>query len=305
MALTATATDRVRHDCQAMLDICGCAVFQGSVNRGNLAYKVVAKADAAKDVLADIVRRIRESFSGKTGIIYCLSRKDAEDVAQGLGDAGLRALPYHSDLSEEYRMRVQEQWSKGVVHIIVATIAFGMGINKAEVRYPIHHSMSKSIAAYYQESGRGGRDGLRAECILYYRPGDLTRLSTLTVHERNALAGVYEMAKYCEARTCRRAMLSECFGERRHLCSEDQAFCDTCLAVRAADGRGGGARKRGASEEDYAGVDMTEYAQVVLKIVEPGGAGARPKSLTLNKIVEQWKKAAHVPGINSFMECVM
>jgi len=100
-------------------------------------------------------------------------------------------------------------------------------------------------------------------------------------------------------------MLSERFGELHHLCSEAQAFCDTCLVVRAGDGRGGAARNRGASEEDYAGVDMTDYAQGVLKIVEPGGAGARPKSLTLNKIVEQWKKAAHVPGINSFMECVM
>ena len=281
MALTATATDRVRHDVQTMLGISGSATFQGSVNRGNLAYHVVPKPESHKDLMTEMIARIRTSFSGLTGIVYCLSRKDAENVATDLGEAGLRALPYHADLSDEYRKRVQQQWSKGTVHIIVATIAFGMGINKAQVRFVIHHSMSKSVAAYYQESGRGGRDGLRAECILYYRPGDVTRLSTLTFHERNALAGVYDMVRYCEARTCRRALISVCFGEGARVCDDTQQLCDVCRGGRAGGGGGDEA------------VDITECATAVLQLIERG------KSLTLNKVVDEWKKGARSAALGA------
>ena len=292
MALTATATDRVRDDVQNMLGISGCAVFQGSVNRANLAYRVIAKPDSARELVLDIVSRIRSSFQGQTGIIYCLSRKDAETVAQALGEAGLRALPYHADLNEEYRARVQQQWSKGTVHIIVATIAFGMGINKAQVRYVIHHSMSKSVAAYYQESGRGGRDGLRAECILYYRPSDVARLSTLTFHERNALAGVYDMVRYCEARTCRRTIISSCFGESQLSCHAGRglACCDVCSAARApgSESRAGGSGRGGGGG---GGVDITAFARAVVSILEPSPP-SRPKPYTLNKLVDEFKKGS-------------
>lgn len=132
MALTATATDKVQEDVSKMLGIEKSVVFRGSVNRPNLVYRVEEKPYASKDVLTMILSVIKQNFSGKSGIVYCLSRRDAEDVAKFLAENGLRALPYHADLSDEYRTRVHQQWTKGIVHIMVATIAFGMGINKPD-----------------------------------------------------------------------------------------------------------------------------------------------------------------------------
>ncbi|EKX53400.1 hypothetical protein GUITHDRAFT_64555, partial [Guillardia theta CCMP2712] len=272
MALTATATDKVQEDVSKMLGIERSVVFRGSVNRPNLVYRVEEKPYASKDVLTMILSVIKQNFSGKSGIVYCLSRRDAEDVAKFLAENGLRALPYHADLSDEYRTRVHQQWTKGIVHIMVATIAFGMGINKPDVRFVIHHSMSKSLAAYYQESGRGGRDGDRAVCILYYRPGDLTRLSTMSFHDRNGLKGIYEIVRYCEASSCRRQIILSHFGDQAaglERCPSGAEECDCC------------SRQGQGSQQ---ATDITEHAKTVLSIISQ-----EKKSMTLNKIVEVWR----------------
>ncbi|KAH7373519.1 hypothetical protein KP509_17G060200 [Ceratopteris richardii] len=173
MALTATATLSVKEDVVRALGLVNCIVFRQTFNRPNLRYAVIAKT---KNCLEDINKFIKENHPNESGIIYCLSRMDCEKVSEKLREFGHKTAFYHGNMDSEERAHVQFQWSKDAINIICATIAFGMGINKPDVRFVIHHSIPKSIEAYHQESGRAGRDNLPATCLLYYNYGDYIRV---------------------------------------------------------------------------------------------------------------------------------
>ncbi|KAI5643931.1 recQ zinc-binding domain-containing protein [Phthorimaea operculella] len=223
MALTATATPRVRMDILHQLKVTNCKWFLSSFNRPNLAYKIMEKKP--KSVNQEIATIIREKFFRASGIVYCLSRKECETLCDDLRKAGIQAAPYHAGLSDKKRQQVQSGWVADTYRVICATIAFGMGVDKADVRYVIHHSLPKSVEGYYQEAGRAGRDGEPATCIVYYSYTDVVRYRRLLDMERNATAeakrvhieNLLRMVEVCESVTeCRRAQVLAYLGERFH-----------------------------------------------------------------------------------------
>jgi ATP-dependent DNA helicase RecQ len=231
MALTATATGRVREDIIRHLKLRDPATFVASFNRPNLSYRVIPKDQPAKQII-DFVRQ-RETESG---IIYCASRATAERVAESLAGRGFLARPYHAGLDAAERSRNQELFLRDETRIICATIAFGMGINKPNVRWVIHHDLPKNIEGYYQETGRAGRDGLPGDCLLLFSAGDIAKqthfLDEITnEHEQSvARAQLRQIVHYAESAGCRRAELLAYFGEE--FPSANCGACDNCLEPR-------------------------------------------------------------------------
>ncbi|KAF8685971.1 hypothetical protein HU200_043897 [Digitaria exilis] len=246
LALTATATARVKEDVVQALGLANCIVFRQSFNRPNLRYFLQPKT---KKCLEEIDNFIRKNHFKECGIIYCLSRMDCEKVAEKLRECGHSVSHYHGSMDPVDRTRVQKQWSKDKINIICATVAFGMGINKPDVRFVIHHSLPKSIEGYHQECGRAGRDGLPSSCVLFYQYSDYIRVrhmltqgvaeqaaaprggypnsheQALKTHKDNLL----RMVSYCENDVdCRRLLQLIHFGERfdPSLCAKT---CDNCL----------------------------------------------------------------------------
>jgi len=231
MALTATATGRVREDIVHHLHLADPAIVIGSFNRHNLTYRVIPKEKPYRQVLDFLQAR-----PGESGIIYCSSRKSAELLADKLTADKIRARPYHAGLSAEDRSRNQERFLRDEVQVICATIAFGMGINKPNVRFVIHHDLPKNPEGYYQETGRAGRDGLPAECLLLFSPGDVAKQISFMEektdpHERQ-IAGeqLRQMVHFSENSACRRRWLLEYFGE--NLDTANCQGCDNCLTPR-------------------------------------------------------------------------
>ncbi|MBI1304402.1 MAG: DNA helicase RecQ [Phycisphaera sp.] len=239
LALTATATPGVREDIAAQLELRDPAVFVASFDRPNLAYRVVAKDDARAQTVAFVKSRGDES-----GIVYCQSRKAAESMAEALERAGVPARAYHAGLAQEVRARNQDAFLRDEVRVVAATIAFGMGINKPNVRFVVHADLPKNIEGYYQETGRAGRDGIASECLLLYSRGDVAKhlhfLAEISDERARAVAKAQldQIVSFAEIATCRRAALlgyfgEDYFGEARG--DGGCGGCDNCLTPRESE----------------------------------------------------------------------
>ncbi|KAI1100479.1 hypothetical protein F4804DRAFT_336180 [Jackrogersella minutella] len=254
MALTATATQNVILDVKNNLRMQQCETFTQSFNRPNLYYEVMRKEKDNTKAIADL---INTKYSGQTGIVYTLARKSAEQIAKKLRSYGIKADHYHASIKVEEKATVQKKWQAGLIKVVVATIAFGMGIDKPDVRFVIHQTLPKSLEGYYQETGRAGRDGLPSECYLYFNFGDVMSLRKMITEgdsneeqkerQKNMLETV---AAFCNNQSdCRRVEILRYFGETFQKAQCGQT-CDNCL-----------------NNEVFEQKDFTEYAVAVLTII--------------------------------------
>ncbi|XP_065214014.1 uncharacterized protein LOC135841119 isoform X2 [Planococcus citri] len=288
MALTATATARVRNDILHQLNIKSPKWFISSFNRPNLKYQVVTKK-GNKTALDEIISLIKIKFARQSGILYCLSRKECDSTAETLKKSGVKAESYHAGLSDKQRNDVQSKWVSNKFQIVCATIAFGMGIDKPDVRFVIHFSLPKSIEGYYQESGRAGRDGKLSCCVLYYSYGDVHRIKKLIqIGDGNAetkavhYSNLWRIVRFCENKTdCRRSLQLNYFGElfKRELCASNaDTICDNCSQINS-----------------YKIRDVTEDCKAIVKSVSDicGGIdnGAWNKNFTTAHIADIFKGA--------------
>lgn len=253
LALTASATERVRHDIVEMLTLKNPKNFVASFNRPNLSYRIVPRLSPIKQIL-----EILAGYKEESGIIYCLSRARTEAVALDLTKKGIKAEAYHAGLTADERARRQERFVKDETQVMVATIAFGMGIDKPDVRFVIHHDLPKNIESYYQETGRAGRDGLPSECVMLYSSSDAAKLRvfidqlTDPMEREVSSRQLSRLLQFAEGSECRRVSLLSYFGETYRDDSGEPSFvcgaCDNCLTPRQE-------------------VDATEVAQKMISCV--------------------------------------
>jgi len=287
LGLTATATQDVVDDVLKMLSIPNAVIFRAPLNRPNLIYEVHSKpanTDAAMDKICSV---ISSRFTGQSGIIYCLSQKETEEVASQLRKRQIAAHCYHANMDTKTRSQVHHEWAKNELQVVVATVAFGMGIDKPDVRFVIHHSMSKSLENYYQESGRAGRDIVGpAYCLLFVSFADVFRHSTMVFTEQTGLDKLYAMAGYAfDLTQCRRHLIAQHFSEQ-WTSVECNQMCDHCQET---------------DKTSLVKTDISQYVHQLLSILS--NAKSCNQRLTPLKLLEAWSgrgsTALRVNGANA------
>lgn len=291
LGLTATATPQVIMDIKKMLGIPKCQLFTGSFYRPNLVYEV--KPTSNKDNINELVDLITNRFRDQSGIIYCLSIKETEDTASKLTSLGVNCQAYHAQLENSTRSQIQKLWYNNTCKVIAATVAFGLGINKMDVRFVIHYTISKSLENYYQETGRAGRDGRPAYCICYYRFADVFRATSLTFRERNGQERVYQVLSYCLNRTvCRKKLIADYFDDNTFRKDEsDSECCDNCqYRIQVSSSKISNELK-----------DASDWLDTLLEILKQ--ANKKKEKMTSNKLIDAWmqvkgSKHLRLDGVN-------
>ncbi|XP_060759444.1 ATP-dependent DNA helicase Q1 [Neoarius graeffei] len=267
IGLTATATSSVLKDCQKILCVQDPVTLTAPFNRPNLYYEVRFKD--SEDSTKEIAALIKGRYKDQSGIVYVFSQKDAEVVSTELQKNGILAQPYHANMEPSDKTLVHRQWSSKKIQVVVATVAFGMGIDKADVRFVIHHTISKSMENYYQESGRAGRDDNPADCIVFYGFADVFRVSAMVVMENTGQQKLQDMVAYCQnVDRCRRAVMATHFDE----VWDDKECNQTCDVCRHGN--------------DYITMDITKHARDVVEIVEL--AASLDEKMTPLKVCDTW-----------------
>jgi len=267
LGLTATSTAAVTKDVKDILRIPQAMVFMAGFNRPNLHYSVRLKPDVATETYDYIAILVNGEFKGCSGIIYTTTVKEVETLYQELKNRGVASGPYHAQMEAPVRSKVHRRWTAGEIKVVVATVAFGMGIDKPDVRFVIHNTISRSMENFYQESGRAGRDGKPATCIMLFRLGDIFKQSPLVFSEKTGCEKLYSMVGYCLNRdTCRRNIIAEHFLESWEPVPCNK-MCDYCV-------EGDGAVE----------IDVTDYAKAAIGILT--AAGPKEIRVTAIKLVE-------------------